>query len=474
MENMETPRTPNPRRRRRTKMQIFKEAYLPTIIVAVTFVLLLVFIIGGVARNSPSNHPTQSTGPSGDTTASSQTTTNPDALLEAEAQELIARAALLLDDYDYAGALAILETFSGDIAAFPSISAVYAEYQAALESMVEWTGSEVVNLSFHLLITDSERAFNDKTYGSSYRKNFITTTEFTAILQQLYANDFILVSLSDLYELRYDATSGRDIYVPKTLLLPPGKTPIMLTETNANYYTYMTDSNGDGKPDAGADGFAYKLCYSENGFYNELVMADGTVNTGAFDMVPILEQFIADHPDFSYRDARAIIAVTGYDGVLGYRINTSKLTEAEKEAERAAVAALVNQLKATGYDIACFTYDNWDYAAKSATEIQSDLQKWASTVASVIGPTDIMVFPKETDIAGGESYSGNSKFNVMYNEGYRFFLGTGTESWDQVDNLYVRHNRLMVTGSYLTKYPERFATMFDAASVLDPYRSNFG
>ena len=41
----------------------------------------------------------------------------------------------------------------------------------------------------------------------------------------------------------------------------------MLTETNANYYTYMTDSDGDGMPDAGGDGFASRLCFDGKRFY---------------------------------------------------------------------------------------------------------------------------------------------------------------------------------------------------------------
>ena len=46
---------------------------------------------------------------------------------------------------------------------------------------------------------------------------------------------------------------------------------------------------------------------------------DGTVVTGSFDLVPLLEDFIAEHPDFSYKGARAVLAFTGYQGVLGYR-----------------------------------------------------------------------------------------------------------------------------------------------------------
>ena len=478
----------NPRRKKRSKMQIFKEAYLPMIIVAVAFVMLLVFIIGGIRGKSKdegdgASNSIQLIDPStsGSTAPSDITSTAPtpsaDPALEAEAEDLMAQAALLIPDYDYAGALAILDTFSGEREAYPALQAIYDEYSARLAEMVPWTGDQVQNLSMHLLIADPERAFHDPTYGypgrKSYLNNFITITEFSAILQQLYDNGYILVSLSDLYELQPDASSGRDVYVAKTLLLPPGKTPILLTETNANYYTYMTDSNGNGKPDAEADGFAYKLCYGENGFYNEIVLADGTVTTGNYDIVPLLEAFIASHPDFSFRNARAIIAVTGYDGVLGYRINSAKLTEAEKQVERDALAALVEKLRETGYDIACFTYDNLNYGEEDAAKILKDLQNWKTHIEPIIGKTDIIVLPKEGDIAGTESYNDNAKFNIIYDFNFRFFLGSGTESWHQVDNRYVRHNRLMVTGAYLRKYPERFAGIFDAATVLDPYRDEF-
>ena len=480
MEYNEMPRSHNPRRKPKSKLQIFKEAYLPVIIIILTLVLAVVFIIGGINRRNDTpeadQRPTAPSGTGPTTPSSSGSTAVVAPELLAEAEELMQQAALLIPEYDYAGALAILDTFSGDIDAIPALSAVYAEYTAMLEEMVAWKGDQVQILSIHLLIADMERAFHDDIYANSYLKNFISTSEFSAILKQLYANGYMLVSLDDLYELQYDASSGREVYVAKTLLLPPGKTPVLLTETNANYYTYMTDSNNNGKPDGNADGFAYKLCYGENGFYNELIADDGTLVTGSFDMVPMLEDFIARYPDFSFRGARAIIAFSGYDGVLGYRIHSTKLTEAEKQAERAALVELVAKLRETGYETACFTYGSFqkgtlNYNELTALDIYADIQLWQENIVSIIGPTDIMVFPKEVDIAGEEIYD-NSKFNVLYDAGFRFFLSANTTSWDQVHDKYVRHSVLMVTGSYLGKYPDRFADLFDAETVLDPYRDN--
>ena len=47
---MNSDRAPNPRRKKRTKMQIFKETYLPVIIAGLALILIIVFIIGSITR----------------------------------------------------------------------------------------------------------------------------------------------------------------------------------------------------------------------------------------------------------------------------------------------------------------------------------------------------------------------------------------------------------------------------------------
>ena len=334
--------------------------------------------------------------------------------------------------------------------------------------MVSWKAGDVPNLSFHVLIADPNRAFKDKTYGSSYKKNFVTVSEFSAILQQLYDNGYVLVDLDDFYTTQHNTSSGRDVYTEVELLLPAGKKPVMITETNANYYSYMVDSDNDGKPDSDGAGFASKLCY-DGEFYNEYVNADGSIATGAYDLVPILEEFIEANPDFSYRGARATIAFSGYDGVLGYRINSTTLSAAQLQAEREGALTVVNALKDSGYTLACYTYNNLNYSTKDAAAIQADLRKWTEEIAPWIGELDVLVFAKDGDIGDTNAYSG-SKFNVVYNAGFRFFMGTGDTPWNQVNELYVRHNRISVTGTNLKSHAELFAAMFDASTVLDNAR----
>lgn len=40
-------------------------------------------------------------------------------------------------------------------------------------------------------------------------------------------------------------------------------------------------------------------------------------------MVPLIDRFVEEHPDFSYRGAKGIVALTGYNGILGYRTDQS-------------------------------------------------------------------------------------------------------------------------------------------------------
>ena len=44
--------TPRPRRRRRTQMEIMKEAYLPYVFLLAAAVIIVIFIIGALIRNT--------------------------------------------------------------------------------------------------------------------------------------------------------------------------------------------------------------------------------------------------------------------------------------------------------------------------------------------------------------------------------------------------------------------------------------
>lgn len=441
-------------------MQIFKEAYLPFFIVAVA-VLVIVGVVVAIA--SAGKEPT---GP--DSTDSSHA-----AQRQQEAAALLAQAEELALSYDYDGALALLATFQGDPANFPQLQSAIECYTIVKHSMVSWTADQVPNLSFHTLIADLSAALADPTYGKSgsnlYNRNFVTTEEFSAILQRLYDDGYVLVNLSDFYITGHSSSSGTDIHFEKQLLLPAGKKPLLLTQTHCNYYSYMVDMDRDGQPDKDGAGFACKLLW-DNGFYNEMVTSNGSTVTGAFDLVPILEHFIDLHPDFSYKGARAILAFSGYDGIFGYRITSETLSGGALEQERSDAAALAQKLREAGYTVACYTYGNTDYSVRSVTEIRTDILLWQQLIAPIAGQTDILVFAREGDI--GTSYQNNEKFNILYEAGYRFFLGSTPFLSHETNELFIRHNRLLVTASTLYHHGDWFEDILNTENLLSAQRGN--
>ena len=157
-----------------------------------------------------------------------------------------------------------------------------------------------------------------------------------------------------------EATSSNDTeqYIPKPIYLPSGKKPIMITKTQVNYYGYMVDPDGDGTPDAKGVGFANKLVVENGEIKAAYVDASGNNLVGDYDLVPILETFIEQHPDFSYKGARAIVAVSGYEGIFGYRTNTSYIATKGQtwyDNECNAAKDVVQALRNKGYTLACYT-----------------------------------------------------------------------------------------------------------------------
>lgn len=457
-----TRRPENPRRRRKTRMDIIKEVYLPYIFIGLTVLFVLVFLIGGAIRRSD----TAETQPPETTVAPEPT----EDIYAAEIDRLLEQAAQLAKGYDYEGAAALLGTFSGDITAYPALAAQQQEYLRQAANMVTWSDpAQVTALSFHTLIADPARAFTNQSYGSAYNKNFVTVEEFSKILQQLYDNGYMLVSLSDISSCE-ESDSGHTTCAPKELKLPLGKKPLLLIQTNANYYTYMVDGDGDGEADKLGAGFASKMIVDDRGNITcEMVDASGNTVTGNYDLVPILNDFIAGHPDFSYNGARAILAPSGYDGIFGYRIDaTTKAKKGESyHAEQVAGAKkLVDALREQGYELGCYTYANNAYGTISAIEIQNDLQRWTAEITPVLGQTNILVYAQNSEI---EQYSG-SKFNVLQNAGFRYYFGfTTATSGGQTAADHFQLKRLPVTGSQMAT-TNLYSSLFDALSLLDPTR----
>ncbi len=474
MNDEQAKRPVNPRRRKRTRAEIIKENYLPTIIIGVTIILCTIFIITAIVRADAARKAHEKE-VAASIAAQEELKRQQDAL----AASLLAQAENYAKAYDYQNAIDTIDSFTGDITAYPNLLDKLAEYKNLKSKLVLWNDpGQVVNLSFQVLIADSTRAYKDGTYSGAYNRNFVTINEFPKILEELYANNYILVSLDDIYESKTDS-NGNTVYSTKDLYLPAGKKPLMITQTQINYYFYMTDGNGDKIPDARGAGFASKLILDENGkLTNTYIDASGNELVGAYDMVPLLENFVEAHPDFSYRGAKAVLAVTGFDGIFGYRTYAGAADtfgQAAYDTEVADAKKLVDALQKAGYEIACYTYSNIAYGTSSVNQIKADLKKWNNEVAPILGDVRTFVFAQNSDIGSRNApYSGQS-YNELRANGFGIFLGfanTDGSTWSYEGEQYVRMGRIMVSGSNMAHNGSWFDGIFDPSKVLDTNRGN--
>ncbi len=466
----QAPRPVNPRRRKRSKAQIFKETYLPVIIAGIAIILIVVFIIGAVSRAAEDRRIAEESRAS-----EAESIANEKKRQDAEAKLLLTSSKTFADSYDYDRAIAVLDTFSGDVQDYPELIQRKSSYQQAKSQLVLWTDvNSIPNLCFQPLIVDHERAFADAKYGSSYKQQYVTTVEFENILEDLYANDYVLVSLSDI--ITTETSSTGEIYQSKDLYLPADKKPLILTQVNVNYQTYMVDGDSDNYPDAKGAGFAHKLVLTPDGTLAcEYIDAMGQTHTGDYDLVPILDAFVKEHPDFSYKGAKALLALTGYDGLFGYRTN-AKAEEffgtAVYEQDIASAKAVAEALRKNGYTLASYTYDNIPYGDKDASTVKSDLGAWIAEVMPILGNVDTLVFAQNSDIASSDtSYSGE-KYDALHDAGFRYFIGFSSEGacWTTFADNYVRQGRLLVTANNLRDHANWFENYFLADEVLESIR----
>ncbi len=361
--------------------------------------------------------------------------------------------------YDYDVALALLQDETE-----PELTALAGQLRAEQATLVRWPDTTTIpHIFFHSLIVDTDLAFDGDFDSTGYNLYMATCREFADILEELYRRGYVLVDIHDVARPVQQA-DGSVRYEQGEILLPPARKPIVLSQDDTNYYAYMQ-----------GDGFATRLAVLPDGSLTcEYRQPDGTVVTGDYDLAPMLETFLREHPDFSYRGARAIIGVTGYEGVYGYRTHPKYEAELGAEAYAAeveAAKAVTQALKAHGYCIASHSFGHPAYGQISAASLATDVQKWEQQVQPITGETDVLLYPYGSDIAGVEAYSGE-KFDTLYAAGYRYFCNVdgGHDAWVQIHAGYVRQGRRNIDGYRMYHNPELLDDLFDSRAILDPAR----
>ena len=369
--------------------------------------------------------------------------------------------------YDYDRAIEVLKT-SQYYGSDTRIDEAIAEYENIKAGLKPCDISQVTHVFFHTLVIDEAKAFDGDSDEAGYNQVMTTKDEFLKILDSMYEKGFVLVRLHDMAEMAAGENGTK--MTRKTILLPEGKKPFVMSQDDVCYYEYM-----DG------DGFATRMVIGDDGKPTcEMKMDDGTVQRGAFDLVPILEEYIQEHPDFSYKGARAVIAFTGYEGILGYR-TSDKYADSETYEQDCRDAARVAQcLKDNGWELASHSWGHLMMGEIEMDRFKADTDKWEQQVDSLIGPIDIILYPFGNDIADWRPYTAeNERFTYLYNAGFRYFCNVDSnKAWIQIGDNYLRQGRRNLDGYRMWKditaeeenRERKLADLFRAEDVFDPDR----
>jgi len=353
--------------------------------------------------------------------------------------------------YFYDEAISLLQNVPAEYADDAEVLAKIEAFQTAKDALVPYEET-VRHVFFHSLIVDTSLAFDGDYMENGYNYWMTTVDEFKAMLVELYANDYILIDIHELAREEVDA-NGNVKMVANHPLVPAGKKPLVLSVDDVNYYEYME-----------RDGFARNLLIDENGDVKNLYIdKDGNESIGDYDVAPILDSFVKEHPDFSYRGAKGILALTGYEGALGYDTHIADSPTLEEDI--ATATAVANRLKENGWLFAIHGWGHRDAKAISYGSLVYDTNRWLNEIAPIVGETDIYIYPY-----GSEIEYPSDKLSYFNSVGLRYFCGVWTKPFVSVKGTYVRQTRCNLDGFNMITRPNALADLFDVSKVLDTSR----
>ncbi|WP_051571620.1 hypothetical protein [Ruminiclostridium cellobioparum] len=312
----------------------------------------------------------------------------------------------------------------------------------------------VYHVFFHSLIVYPELCFTGDSMEQGYNYWMTTVKEFKMMIQEMYDRGYTLVDLRDMFKMD---SSGK--MQKQDIFLPEGQKPLIISVDDMSYYKYMEN-----------DGFAKKLVIDQEGKLaslvktpqgNEIVSPDG-------DVVPILNNFVDQNPDFSFKGAKGTLALTGYEGILGYRTNHDN---SSWQTEKESVLPVIEKLKETGWAFASHSYTHrrtFSEGTITLDFLKYDTKRWRDEVGSIVGETNLYISP-----FGATFKQNDARMRYIVSQSFNVYCGVGPTP-DYIlykDNAYME--RIDLDGYKMFHKPECMKELFDAGKILDPVRPAF-
>lgn len=398
---------------------------------------------------------------------------------QAEIAKLIEHADAKADMYDYDAAIETIKSFGEDYAEKEELVTALNGYEETKASCEPFPIDQVTHIFFHVMIESPEEAFGPNSQMPVGLNQYMATMEeLDKVINSMYEKGYVLVSLSDVAPAITDE-EGNTTFSEGEIMLPPGKKAFVLSQDDVCYYHSYEHS-----------GMAEKLVIDENGdVKTQYTDASGNTEIGIHDMVPYIDAFIDEHPDFSYHGAKGILALTGYNGILGYRTDPTynetkdrdhhqqKWLDAhpdfdyEKECEEAKKVAEV--LKKDGWEFASHSWGHMWQDRISHEAFDIDAKKWMERVAPLIGGTNIWIYSNGEDV---DSPGYEHRFETLRNYGFQYFCPVNSAKYStEIFDDYVKQGRRNIDG-YRMYYDmidddrDRLSDLFDVEAVFDTKR----
>lgn len=309
---------------------------------------------------------------------------------------------------------------------------------------------KIHHVFFHPLLPDTKKAFKPGK-GLVFAYNyFVTPKEYINILKALYKRNFVLINADSIYTKK--SVNNKIIIQRKAIYLPKGKKPLILSVDDINYYKVQKERGSIARLSIDRQN---RICGVEMSKRGRCRLDN--------NLFSILETFIAKHPDFSFKGARGLAGLTGYEGVFGYR--TDKLDSPLYKTRKRAALKVANKLKSLGWLFASHSYLHIHSHYKSLARLRYDCRKWKKEVEPVLGKTELYIFPY------GESCLRNkSKRKLLLSYGFKAFFGVSFRYYLQYQGDLLYGYRFPADGIAISLAKKRNWPYFSYAEVQDKNR----
>ena len=327
--------------------------------------------------------------------------------------------------------------------------------------------STLENVYTHCLIAFPEINFaSQSTYGAC-GSDCLTPDELRFLLESLYQRGYIIIDANIIYDKQNDTFF-------RTIKLPKGKKPLILTFDDVTY-----DSRKMGR------GMVDKLIVDEDGYVCTYTRHSDGSEVISYDneIFPIIDRFVREHPDFTYRGARGTLFFTGFDGICGYRTQSEPVDDREamlgldRQAQIRDAKVVIEALREEGWTFGCHGFDHRSMSTLSYEAFCREIDLWREEVGSIVGDTGLFCWPYG-DHGGGQLRKGDAHA-YAYNSGFYFYFGCGAARYlnNETDGLGIFSDRKGVTGKVLTyicaghsAYVNNYTYLFDHEAIWDKYR----